>query len=88
MPAFRTTAMTPRTGTFTTITPRTWPTARRAFSPWYTSDARFQQYWLDCICEVVDLYHPDLLYPDGGVLFAVSEFFCARQRRGYIRPGV
>lgn len=46
-----------------------------SFSPWYTSDARFQQYWLDCIREVVDLYHPDLLYSDGGVPFAVSEFF-------------
>lgn len=47
---------------------------RDGLDPWYTQNPAFQQYWLDSIREVVDLYHPDLLYSDGGVPFAVSEF--------------
>ena len=50
---------------------------RDGLDPWYTQNPAFQQYWLDSIREVVDLYHPDLLYSDGGVPFAVSEFSSA-----------
>ena len=36
---------------------------------WYTKNQQFQQYWLDCCREMVDLYHPDLIYSDGGLPF-------------------
>jgi len=37
--------------------------------PWYTQNAKFRQYWLDVMKEVVDLYEPDLLYSDGALPF-------------------
>jgi len=36
---------------------------------WYAKDPRWQQQWYDQICELVDNYHPDLLYSDGPVPF-------------------
>lgn len=36
---------------------------------WYSNDPRWQQQWYDEIRELVDNYHPDLLYSDGGVPF-------------------
>jgi len=36
---------------------------------WYSTNPRWQQQWYDCIKELVDTYHPDLLYTDGGVPF-------------------
>ena len=36
---------------------------------WYSTNPRWQQQWFDCIKELVDNYHPDLLYTDGGVPF-------------------
>ncbi len=36
---------------------------------WYSKDPRWQQQWFDRIKELVDGYHPDLLYTDGGVPF-------------------
>jgi alpha-L-fucosidase len=36
---------------------------------WYSKDPRWQQQWFDEIKELVDHYHPDLLYSDGGVPF-------------------
>lgn len=36
---------------------------------WYSKDPRWQQQWYDQIKELVDNYHPDLLYSDGGVPF-------------------
>ena len=36
---------------------------------WYSNDPRWQQQWYDEIKELVDNYHPDLLYSDGGVAF-------------------
>jgi alpha-L-fucosidase len=36
---------------------------------WYSTNPRWQQTWFDAICELVDTYHPDLLYTDGGVPF-------------------
>jgi len=36
---------------------------------WYSTNPRWQQMWFDRIKELVDNYHPDLLYTDGGVPF-------------------
>ena len=36
---------------------------------WYSTNPRWQQMWFDEIKELVDNYHPDLLYTDGGVPF-------------------
>jgi alpha-L-fucosidase len=36
---------------------------------WYSTSPRWQQQWFDRIKELVDMYHPDLLYTDGGVPF-------------------
>jgi alpha-L-fucosidase len=37
---------------------------------WYSNNPRWQQMWFNEIRELVDNYHPDLLYTDGGVPFA------------------
>ena len=37
--------------------------------PWYTTNQKFREYWLDVIKEVIDLYTPDLLYTDGYLPF-------------------
>ena len=36
---------------------------------WYSTNPRWQQMWFNEIKELVDNYHPDLLYTDGGVPF-------------------
>jgi alpha-L-fucosidase len=36
---------------------------------WYSNDPRWQRQWYAEIKELVDNYHPDLLYSDGGVPF-------------------
>jgi alpha-L-fucosidase len=36
---------------------------------WYSNNPRWQRMWYDSIKELVDNYHPDLLYTDGGVPF-------------------
>jgi alpha-L-fucosidase len=36
---------------------------------WYSNNPRWQQQWYNEIKELVDNYHPDLLYTDGGVPF-------------------
>ena len=36
---------------------------------WYSTNPRWQQQWYNEIKELVDSYHPDLLYSDGGVPF-------------------
>ena len=36
---------------------------------WYSNNPKWQQQWYDGIKELVDNYHPDLLYSDGGVPF-------------------
>ncbi|HEV2391049.1 MAG TPA: alpha-L-fucosidase [Verrucomicrobiae bacterium] len=36
---------------------------------WYSTNPRWQDQWFDEIKELVDNYHPDLLYSDGGVPF-------------------
>lgn len=36
---------------------------------WYTSNPYWHEKWFTYVKELVDLYHPDLLYSDGGVPF-------------------
>ena len=36
---------------------------------WYTKNPKFHRQWYDRICELIDNYHPDLLYSDGGLPF-------------------
>jgi alpha-L-fucosidase len=36
---------------------------------WYSTNPKWQQQWYNEIKELVDNYHPDLLYTDGGVAF-------------------
>jgi alpha-L-fucosidase len=36
---------------------------------WFSNNPRWQQQWFNEIKELVDTYHPDLLYSDGGVAF-------------------
>jgi alpha-L-fucosidase len=36
---------------------------------WYSNNPKWQQEWFNEIKELVDAYHPDLLYSDGGVPF-------------------
>lgn len=43
------------------------------FYPWYTSNKRFQEYWLGVMKEVIDLYQPDLLYTDGPLPFGLQD---------------
>ena len=45
------------------------PAAPNDKSSWYTKDPRWQQQWYYEIKELVDDYHPDLLYSDGPVPF-------------------
>ncbi|MCL1795104.1 MAG: alpha-L-fucosidase [Oscillospiraceae bacterium] len=40
-----------------------------ASAPWYTSNAKFRDYWLSVMKELIDLYTPDLLYSDGSLPF-------------------
>jgi alpha-L-fucosidase len=37
---------------------------------WYSNNPKWQQEWFNEIKELVDNYHPDLLYSDGGVPYA------------------
>jgi alpha-L-fucosidase len=43
--------------------------AERGDTGWYSTNPKWQQQWYDEIKELVDNYHPDLLYSDGGVAF-------------------
>jgi alpha-L-fucosidase len=36
---------------------------------WYTNNPKFQKLWYDRILELIDNYHPDLLYSDGAMPF-------------------
>ena len=44
------------------------PSALNDFQ-WYTKDTANQQNWLASITELIDMYHPDLLYTDGELPF-------------------
>jgi len=36
---------------------------------WYSNNPKWQREWYDCISELIDNYHPDLLYSDGALPF-------------------
>lgn len=38
-------------------------------APWLTGNRKFQKYWLDCMKEIIDRFHPELLYSDSGLPF-------------------
>ena len=40
-----------------------------ACEPWYTANAKFRDYWLRCVSEMIDKFQPDLLYTDGVLPF-------------------
>ncbi|MCR5297117.1 MAG: alpha-L-fucosidase [Clostridiales bacterium] len=37
--------------------------------PWYTENMEFRAYWLRCVSEMIDKFHPDVLYTDGSLPF-------------------
>ena len=39
------------------------------FSPWYTGNKAYRDYWLRCVNEMIDRFQPDLLYSDGVLPF-------------------
>lgn len=45
------------------------PKAKADDRGWYTTDPEWQRTWYKSIKELVDTYHPDLLYSDGGFPF-------------------
>jgi len=62
---------------------------------WYSNNPRWQQQWFDRIKELVDMYHPDLLYTDGGVPFGnevgrslIAHFYNADAQRHGGKPQV
>ena len=60
------TAPIPTTGISTIFPPS------RGDTKWYSNNPRWQQQWYDEIKQLVDNYHPDLLYSDGGVAFGAD----------------
>lgn len=40
-----------------------------SFEPWYTPNGKYREYWQRCVGEMIDLFHPDLLYTDGVLPF-------------------
>lgn len=38
-------------------------------APWLTGNTRFQDYWLSAVKEMIDKFHPDLLYSDSELPF-------------------
>ena len=57
--------MAPTPSTRTSITGRPTPDDKG----WYSKDPRWHLEWFARIKDLVDQYHPDLLYTDGGVPF-------------------
>ena len=53
--------------------PKNWDLYHEPAQPgdtgWYSNNPKWQQEWFNEIHELVDNYHPDLLYSDGGVPF-------------------
>ena len=41
-----------------------WP-----YTPWYTANEKFHDYWKRCMFELIDNYAPDFLYSDGALPF-------------------
>lgn len=45
-----------------------------ALAPWMTGNQKFQKYWLDCVKEMIDRFHPELLYSDSGLPFGEAGY--------------
>ncbi len=45
-----------------------------ARAPWLTSNQAFHRYWLDCVKELIETFHPDLLYSDSSLPFEGSNY--------------
>lgn len=43
-------------------------------APWLTDNKKFHEYWLATMKELVDQFHPDLLYSDSSLPFEGSEY--------------
>ena len=43
------------------------------FPMWYTHNEAFHAHWFASVKEMIDLYHPDLLYSDGGLPFGEGQ---------------
>ncbi len=58
---------------------------------WYSTDAQWHQEWFSRIYDVVEHYHPDLLYSDGGIPFGevgrtlVAQFYNSNTRHHWGR---
>ncbi len=46
--------------------------AEKGDTKWYSNNPRWQQQWYNEIKQLVDDYHPELLYSDGGVAFGTD----------------
>lgn len=44
--------------------------------PWFTSNKNFHAYWVSVMKELIDMYHPDLLYTDGSLPFGEHWMEC------------
>ena len=40
-----------------------------SINPWYTSNKGFQAYWQRCVFEMIEKFHPDVVYTDGVLPF-------------------
>jgi len=55
---------------------------------WYTTDSRWHNEWYRRVKDLIDLYHPDLLYSDGGIPFGpVGESLVAHLYNATMRGG-
>lgn len=54
--------------------------------PWYTKNKNFQDYWLNVMKEMIDLYKPDLIYTDGGLPF--QNIRCIRNLNGNYKSDI
>jgi alpha-L-fucosidase len=63
------------------------PNAGRKFmdlDPWYTKNKAWQARWLSIVKELVDLYHPDLLYSDGPLPFGEGQYEAGLEAVAYL----
>ena len=51
---------------------------------WMTADRDFQQYWLRAFKEIVDKFHPDLIYSDGALPFGENGYEAGLEAVAYL----
>jgi len=65
------------------------PAALAGDTGWYTTDPRWHREWYRRVKDLVDQYHPDLLYSDGGIPFGhVGESLVAHFYNVTMKDGV